>query len=499
MDRDGLQQLMKTLLESGSKAAARLGEAWQRLIDVFADAEARPRDEAEFLPAALEIVDTPRAPAARIFAKLIMAFFVAALLWATFGTVDVIAIAPGKIVPTQRTKLIQPLEAGVVRAIHVQDGQHVKAGAVLLEIDPTINEAEHSRLLKELTEARLHIARLEAAAAVRAEFISALPKEASEAQIELQQQMLQNQIGEYKAKTANLDQQIAQNDGNQKAIRSTLDKITSAMPYLEQRASIRTTLSRKGYSSKIDALNSEQDLIEHRKELEVQTGRLQEAQAAGEALKQQRAQTEAEFQRATLADLADAKSKADGLEQQLIQASQRTRLQTLTSPVDGTVQQLAIHTEGGVVTPAQVLLVVVPADAALEIEAAIANKDIGFVFAEQTAAVKIDTFNFTRYGLIDGTVVSVSQDAVTRQKPADQQPATTAADHAATSSEPTGLELVYLARIRLSRSTMDIDGKEMHLTPGMAVTAEIKTGTRRVIEYLLSPLQRYHHQALRER
>lgn len=499
MTREALVQKLKSLLELCFRASTAIAEGWQRCIDFFAAVEARPRDETEFLPAALEIVDTPPAPAARLFTRLIMTFFAVALLWSVFGTVDVIAIAPGKIVPTERTKLIQPLEAGVVRAIHVQDGQHVQAGDVLLEIDPTINEAEHSRLQKELTEARLDITRLKAAAALKADFVSDPPADAAATQIELQRQMLQNQLGEYRAKIAALDQQIAQNDGNQKATRSTLDKITSAMPYLEQRASIRTNLSRKGYSSKIDALNSEQDLIEHRKEFEVQAGRLQEAAAAGEALKQQRAQADAEFQRTTLSALSEAQNKADTLEQQLIQAGQRTRLQTLTAPVDGTVQQLAIHTEGGVVTPAQVLLVVVPADAALEIEATIANKDIGFVYPQQPAAVKIDTFNFTKYGLIDGIVTNVSQDAVTRDKPADKAAASAAAAQNTASSEPAGQELVYLTRIKLARATMNIDGKEMHLAPGMAVTAEIKTGTRHVIEYLLSPLQRYRHQALRER
>jgi len=169
----------------------------------------------------------------------------------------------------------------------------------------------------------------------------------------------------------------------------------------------------------------------------------------------------------------------------------------LTAPVDGTIQQVSVHTVGGVVTPAQQLMVVVPADSPLEIEAMVSNRDIGFVHLGQAAQVKIDTFNFTRYGLLHGKVTSISRDAIARDRPADKS--STAAGAASDSSEPQGQELVYAARIALDNTKMNIDGKLVSLSPGMAVTAEIKTGSRRVIEYLLSPLLRYRQESLRER
>jgi len=180
-----------------------------------------------------------------------------------------------------------------------------------------------------------------------------------------------------------------------------------------------------------------------------------------------------------------------------VEAQQRQRFQTLTAPVDGTIQQVSVHTVGGVVTPAQQLMVVVPADSPLEIEAMVSNRDIGFVHLGQAAQVKIDTFNFTRYGLLHGKVTSVSRDAIARDRPADKS--STAAGAASDSSEPQGQELVYAARIALDNTKMNIDGKLVSLSPGMAVTAEIKTGSRRVIEYLLSPLLRYRQESLRER
>ena len=170
----------------------------------------------------------------------------------------------------------------------------------------------------------------------------------------------------------------------------------------------------------------------------------------------------------------------------------------LTAPVDGVVQQLAVHTVGGIVTPAQALAVVVPADSHIEIEAMVSNRDIGFVHAGQEAEIKIDTFSFTRYGLLNGKVLSVSQDAITRDKPQDKSDAKTPGAES-TSSEPKGQEMNYAARVSLDRTQMQVEDRLVNLSPGMAVTVEIKTGTRRIISYLLSPVLRYKQEVLRER
>jgi hemolysin D len=196
--------------------------------------------------------------------------------------------------------------------------------------------------------------------------------------------------------------------------------------------------------------------------------------------------------------LAKAEQKAAALAQDVIKAQERTKLQALTAPVDGVVQQLAVHTVGGVVTPAQSLAVVVPLDSHLEIEAMVPNRDIGFVTAGQQAEIKVDTFNFTRYGLLHGRVLSVSQDAITREKPQDKLGVPNHGPENA-SSEPTGQELVYAARVTLDRAEMHIEGRPVRLAPGMAVTVEIKTGSRRIISYLLSPLMRYRQEMMRER
>jgi hemolysin D len=459
-----------------------------------------PRAETEFLPAALEIIETPASPAGRAIAATIILFFTIALLWTCLGSVDIIAIAQGRIVPSSRTKTIQPFETGVVRAIHVKDGQEIKAGDVLVEIDPTINQAERDRLESELMAALLEAARLRAAAAWAngAKVTFAPPDGAPRELIDLQKSALASQLEEITAKLSALDQQIGQSEANKAAIQSTVAKLAKTTPLARKRMEMRTTLAKRELGSKLLALAAEEEYVQQKEEMEVQRGRLAEATRAVAALKDQRRQAEAEFRRKTLGDLTLAEQKVASLRQQLAQSAKRLKLQTLTAPVDGTVQQLAIHTEGGVVTPAQPLLMVVPAGSPLEIEANISNRDIGFVYPGQEAAIKVDTFNFTKYGLLSGRVEAVSRDAVTRSKPPIEKTSPRSGAESE-SSEPAGHELVYVARIKLNQMQMNVDSKKVDLTPGMAITAEIKIGHRRIIEYLLSPLARHGQQALRER
>jgi hemolysin D len=458
-------------------------------------------DETDFLPAALEIIEAPPSPASRMIAGSIISFLVIALLWAIFGSVDIIATAPGKIVPTGRTKIIQPLESGVVHAIDVQDGQHVKAGDVLIEIDTTVSAAERDRLQSDHTQAMLDAARLKAALDLDGDPVANYvpPEGATDAQAILQKSYLTNQVDEIRAKLGGLDSQIAQNQGNRDAVAATITKLTESIPYLEQRAEARSTLAKKGYGSKLEYLTTQQDLVEHQEELKVQQGKLAEAEGALAALKEQRRQAQDEYNHTNLKDLAEAEQKSASLNDQLTQAAQKYRLQTLTAPVDGTVQQLAVHTEGGVVTPAQVLMSIVPTDSHLEIEAMVSNRDIGFVRGGQATEIKIDTFNFTKYGLLQGRVESLSHDSIQREKPPDRVGEQRHAGDESETSEPAGQELIYSARVSLDQVQMQVDDRMVDLEPGMAVTVEIKTGSRRIIEYLLSPLLRHKQQALRER
>lgn len=469
-----------------------------KVVRFPASPKPREREELAFLPAALEIVETPPSPIGRAIGASIIALFVLALTWATLGHVDIVATASGKIIPTGRSKVIQPFETGVVRAIRVANGQIVNAGDTLIELDPTINEGEINHVRSDLQSALLDIARLSAALVDSDDPLASFrpPEGVDRALVATQRNFLLAQLTEHKAKIAALDGQKAQKEAELATITAAVSKLEAVIPTIEERVNIRKTLDQ--YGSRLQYYEVLQQLTESQQERLVQKSRLKEAQAAVAAIIETRAQTRAEYRRTLFGELAEAKRKAAGLAADLSKAEQRTKLQQLTAPVSGMVQQLAINTVGGVVTPAQSLMVIVPSDSQLEIEAMVNNHDIGFVHAGDEVQIKVDTFDFTRYGLLHGKVLSISSDSIVRDTPSEKSSDKQAGSPNAT-SEPKGQELTYAARISVDRSRMQIEDKVVNLSPGMAVTAEIKTGSRRIISYLLSPLAKYKQESLRER
>jgi hemolysin D len=458
------------------------------------------KDHLAFLPAALEIVQTPASPTGRVIAYVIMSLFAIALTWACLGRVDIVASAKGKIIPSGRTKVIQPFETGVVRAINVHDGQLVKAGDILIELDPTMNDAESKHYQSDLTAAQLDVARLQAELTDGDPLNNFQPPpDASPNLVAVQRKFLLGQTAEQQAKLAVIDSQRQQKEAERETIEATVGKLEASLPVLQERLDIRRILYEHTTGSKANYLEMLQTFVEEQHDLEVQKKRAAESAAAIAAIAAQRIQANEEYRRERYTELVEAERKAKGLSEDLVRAQHRAALQVLISPVEGTVQQLAVHTIGGVVTPAQSLLVIVPSDSYLEIEAMVLNRDIGFVYPGQDAEIKVDAFNFNRYGLIRGKVVNISPDAITRDRPLDKGKPDQLAQGETDSSEPSNQELVYSARISLDSLQMQVEDRLVNLSPGMAVTVEIKTGSRRIIAYLLSPLLKFKQEALRER
>jgi hemolysin D len=465
----------------------------------FLRTERRNREELAFLPAALEIVETPPSPIGRAITWTIIGVFSTALAWASLGEVDIVATATGRIIPSGNTKQIQPFETGVVRSINVVDGQHVKAGEVLIELDPTINQADRDHLRNEVIASGLDVSRLRAVLSEDPVGNYVPPVGAPPEMVATQRQFLHDQVEEQRAKVAALDLQRAQKQAERDTVAATVDKLESTLPVLAERLAMRKTLYDHETGSKANYLEMLQSFIEEKKEIDVQKSHLKESEAALAAIEQTRGQTIAEFRRSRFSELVEAERKGRGFAGDFIKAQEKTKLQQLTAPVDGTVQQLAVHTVGGVVTPAQVVLVVVPQGPGLLVEAVIPNREIGFLQKGQDAEIKIDTFNFTRYGFLRGKVASISRDAVAHDRRQEKSGGQGQGSAELDSSEPNGEELTYTARVSLDRTTMQIEERLVELTPGMAATVEIKTGSRRIITYLLSPLLRFKQQSLRER
>ena len=453
-------------------------------------------DEREFLPAALEVLQTPPSPAGRGLAMVIGAFFTIAVAWSFLGKVDVIATAPGRLLPSGKTKVVQSLDPGVVKSIAVQDGDHVKAGQLLIALDPTSSGADRDRLSHDLIQSRLDVARLEAlkpiAEARGAPGSIGAVEGASPDDLAQARAALRAQLDAQSAKVAGLEQQIAQKQAEVGEVGALIAKTNASLPMLAEKERLHDKLREQGYGTSFASLDAQQQLSDARRDLEVHAQRLAQSRAAVAALQRQRAQTVSEFAAGVLAELQKAREKTNELSQDLIKAQQKSTATEIRAPIDGVVEEMAIHTVGGVISPAQRLLVVVPDSQQLTVEAQLANRDVGFVHAGQDVAVKIETFNFTRYGLVHGKVVDVSRDAVA-------EAARQAEDPAASQRSPATASPTYVARISLERSSMMVEGRREILLPGMAVTAEVKTGRRTIIDYLLSPLARKTSEAMHER
>jgi hemolysin D len=453
--------------------------------------------ERAFLPAALEIIETPASPTLRITAAVISACLLTTIVWSYVGHVDIVATAPGKVIVRARTKVVQPSATGEVREIDVADGDRVEAGQVLIKLDPTMSKADQARYGDVLLQAQLDQTRLRAELTPKSgdpfAGMQAPPDllAATSARLEAEQ-------SEQAAKLAKIDQEIAQKRAEQAEVEAQIAKIDAALPLVQKRTEIRSVGANNGYGSVIDYLQQQQQLVEMQNERVAQERKHDETVAALAALTSERAQAEAEFKRTAFTDLAKADRDIAEATSEVAKAARQTELQTLTAPVGGIVQDLAIHTLGGVVTPAQQLLRIVPTDGGIEVEAVVANQDVGFVEVGQQAEIKVDTFTFTRYGLIHGLVREIARDSVDEPQSEQRRQGSQSASDAPENVERPS-HLVYMARIALQSTQMVIDGRAVDLAPGMAVTAEIKTGKRRLLDYLLSPFHRYSHDVMRER
>jgi hemolysin D len=470
--------LWHVLLELLRRYGAAFRNAWRNRAQM--ESVQRLPHEAQFLPASLSLQQTPLSPAPRVVMWLLIAFAAIAALWAIFGRLDVVATAHGKIVSNDRTKTIQPFETATVKAIHVSDGQTVAYGDVLIELDATMVEADKIRVDGDLAVARLQVARAQAMLTVldrKKDVELARPDGVNNAQFQEARRLLLGEVGEYNAKMSRVEEEIARRSAESRFTQEVVRKLEQTVPIARQRADDFRSLLERNFVSKHSYLELEQARIEQEGDLASQTNRLEEIEAALREAYRQRTELEATTRRIALESVAEGQQKAAALEQEVIKTDTRGKLLRLTAPVNGTVQQLAVHTVGGVVTPAQILMLVVPGDNPLEVEAFIENKDIGFVKPGQEAEIKIETFQYTKYGTIHAHVDSVSHDAINDDKRG----------------------LIYSTKVVMTKDNIDVDGTTVQLTPGMAVSVEVKTDKRRVIEFFLSPLMQHASESLRER
>ncbi|MCL6417522.1 HlyD family type I secretion periplasmic adaptor subunit [Aestuariirhabdus sp. Z084] len=415
-----------------------------------------------------------------------MLMFVTAVAWACIGEIDIVAVAEGKIISSSRIKDIQPIEKGVVKAIYVREGQQVEAGEALVELDQTLTAAEQKRITQELhfaqqnlqrERALLRALRGEVEQPVLSEKITGYGYVTSAVEQAMQTQLLQQEWLDYQSKIRTYESQKQERLAELQSNSAQVIQLQKTLPLITRRANALKGLSDKKLAPEMEYLVLEQERIEQQQTLAIHQAQQQQFLAAIETASQQIEMIKAEAKHQSLTQVDEYQRQVHSLIQELAKASDINAKQKLYAPVSGTVQQLSVHTIGGVVTEAQVLMQIVPKDDFLEVEAVLENKDIGFVFAGQPAEVKINTFNFTKYGVLDAKVVGVTADAVV--------------------DEVKGL--VYKLRLKLDKNTMQVDSRTVDLLPGMTVMAEVKTGKRRLIEYVMSPLMRKMDESVSER
>lgn len=428
--------------------------------------------ETDFLPAAMAIEQRPASPLGRLVIWVIVVLFVSALAWASWGHIDIVAVASGRIIPTGHSKRVQPLERGTVAALLVTEGQSVRAGDLLVQLDDREASADAARLdvaLEAVERERLRADLLARWVSGDGEPVEPGPAAADgvlRAQWRSYRQQLDVNAVEQRRKTAELD-----------SAQQLVAKLEALLPIATRMASDRKGLSAQKLLSEQQYLEAERERLEVAHDLAAQRALVEELRAGVAELRARDKLQRTEFYREVLEQLEDARERARDLGQQRAKAEARLQATSLHAPVDGRVEQLALHGIGEVVTPAQALMTIVPVGQALEIEATLQNRDIGFVELGQPVSIKLDAFPFTRHGTVAGEIVDIASDA---------------------SADERG-GLVYRMRVAMAEASMMTENGEVALQPGMSVVAEVKTGSRRLIEYFLSPLLRYADESARER
>lgn len=449
----------------------------QEKVDVNSKIKEMNRHEKEFLPAVLAVTEVPPSHGARLLTYVIISMFAVLLLWAYWGKIDIIATSQGKLMPASNIKTIQTLEDSEIEEIYVQEGQYVQAQQKLIKFNQTEVKASISRLENEIAALEIAIARLGALLSDAPEANFHYSDKINPYLIKMHSDLLKSQIAEKNAKLEVLHSQITKAEKEKETTEAEIMRISHLLPSVQERIEKKKILVEKKLLARLTFLEQEEELTNLAEQKNVQLKKLAETEENIEFLKKEYRQYLAEFDKNLTQELTEAQEKLASYQQELIKYNEALKRTIIKAPLAGYVQQLVYHTRGGVVEKAKPIMNIVPEDYQLEAEVMILNKDIGFVKPEQEVEIKIDSFPFTKYGTIAGKVRNISGDAIKDEK----------------------LGLVYNSRLKLADNKINADGKLIQLKPGMGITAEIKTGKRRVLEYLLSPIVKYMDESMRER
>jgi len=413
----------------------------------------------------------------------LLALFAMILIWACVGRLDIVAVAQGKLVPQSFLKIVQPAESGIVRDILVKEGEEVVDGQVLVRMDARLSEADGKTLLTEMHRKRLQLRRIESELAdVPLRRQADDPDgiyEQTEAQLQARRQAYLDALGAEQATLVKAQHDL-------KGAIEIEGKLHKSVPIYRDQAESWDKLAKEGYAGRLLAQERQRTYMENEQDLRAQAQNVASLRALVAQSEKRVAQITSNYRQQLQNERIETGALYHKLQQDWDKQQHRHSLLELKAPQAGIIKDLATHTPGTVVAPGTILLTLVPHDEPLVAEVWVDNIDAGFVQADQKARVKLTAYPFQKYGMLDGMVKQVSADAQEKSEPGN--PASKSAQEAA-----------YRALISLSSDYLESQGRQLRLVPGMQVNAEIHLGTRTVLEYLLSPVQKVTHEAGRER
>ena len=446
-------------------------------------------DPADFAPLLSRIRDQPPAPLSGWMLRLLLALLFGMLLWATFGRLDIVAVAGGKIVPQTYLKIVQPAEQGIIKQILVREGELVQQGQALIRMDAVLTEADVKSVQAEYDNKRLALRRIDAQLSGGSlTFEKGDPEELFtriQAQYQANVQAYENALAEQQALLDKARQDLA-------AAQETRTKLEQVLPhYLEQEKAFEQ-LARDGFAGKIVATDKQRERIEREQDLRAQEYILRSNDALIRQAERKIVQITADYRRQLQSERVEVAAQLEKAHQELTKHEHRQGLLELRAPQSGFVKDLATHTIGTVAAPGTILMTLVPENDTLVAEVWVSNEDVGFVRPGQKVKLKLAAFPFQKYGMVEGRVLQVSADAT------EAPSANTRSDALTGRDRPMG-PLTYRALVEPKRQELIVDSERYRLAPGMQASGEIHIGTRTVLEYLLSPVQKAFHEAARER
>ena len=451
-----------------------MGKFWKWLVH----GEEREK-ETEFLPAILEVTETPPSPTGRLVMWSVLILIVVALAWSFIGHINEVAVAAGKVIPSGQIKTIQVKNKGIIKEINVEEGQLVQEGDALIVLDPTTTSADYDSLRKRAAYYKLDIQRL-TAELTQQPFTPEEDPDLEAHDLAAEMALYQSRTSDYRTQRQSREDVIAQRVARLQATQASYEKYAEVLAIAQEKEARLTELSEQNAISEFQLLEQQRETIEYAKNAQSELDSLNSIRAEIAEAQQNLANVDAAYHKDIMTALVEAKKEYYAIVESIKKAEEDSRMAVIYAPISGRVYNLSVHTLGGIVTDAQPLMQIVPEDSKLEFEVYADNKDIGFIKVGQEAEVKVETYNFQKFGMYKAEVQEISADAV--NEPNDQL-----------------RNMKFKLLLDPTSNDINVYGQPAKLEVGMNVSAEIKIKEKRIIDFFLDPFRRYTSEALRER